>query len=254
MNREEFFTFIHNILGLVHSLITAVVACYLVPHYIADPLGVLSGPDYNILWNTIFFSICYFFVSSFFVIFLEPYTKKTPQYMLHHFVGLLTQITVLVSNRYINLSGACHFMEISTVLLCIRSILRDLHIKGKITIIVDIIFVISFIACRFTVPFYMFYNIVISVTQRYNDGVFMMALCLSSIMLVLNLVWVKEMAHMIKKHIFGTHIQKPFISSSKDLVTCNQQTNNQNQIEIQSNKKLSGTEKKTTDHKKGKNQ
>lgn len=204
MERGAFFTFIHNIIGLIHSVITAVVACYLLPYYISDPLGILPEPEYSLLWNTIFFSVCYFVVSLFFVICLEPYTKKTLQYTLHHCVGLLTQITVLVTNRYLNLSGAMHIMEVSTVLLCVRSIFRDLDIKGKISNVIDIVFVILFIFCRFTVPYYTFYYIVLSFMDRYDDGVFIMAFCLSIVMIVLNIVWFREMTGMIKKRFFGT--------------------------------------------------
>ena len=155
------YTNIHNIIGLIHSLITSIISCYLLPEYIRNPLGILSEPQLTILKSSIVISLFYFIISTFFIIFIEPYTKKTSQYLIHHTIGITTQSIVLATNQYTNILGACHFMEISTVFLCINSILRHFSIKGLFSNVNDMLFAISFLLCRFTIPYYIFICMII---------------------------------------------------------------------------------------------
>jgi hypothetical protein len=190
-------SWIHDIMSLIHCIVMTIISFYLYPSYIVAPLGNLSSPELHFLKKFMLFSMGYFSLSLFIIIFLEPFTKRSIQYIVHHILTLLIPGMVLLTHKYSNLSAGCYFIEISSIFLGLRSLLRRLNVKGIVFNVIEILFVLTFFVSRMTFPYYMTYHMIIGFFDHYTDLHFI-GLCLVAVIgNLLNLVWGYEILTMM---------------------------------------------------------
>ncbi len=192
MKRKRIIILVHDILGLIHSSVIALIACKFLSLYLADPLGSLSGPDYVILKNSMFFTIGYFILNFVFILFLEPYKKRIIRYAINHIISITIPFTLLLNQKFVNVIGSLSIMEISNMFFYIRSILWDLKIKRYDTTIMNIIYMGIYILCKLFVPYYMIYHLIRAYPIYMNGTMYMEMLSFLFAVIILNLLRFKK--------------------------------------------------------------
>jgi hypothetical protein len=195
---------IHNLLSLLHCIISTLVSIYLMPIYLSEPMGNMIGTNLIIFIYFMKLSISYFILSTIFILFLEPHTKKTIQYLGHHIMTISMPLITLKTQNFMNAMASCYIMECSTIFLTIRELLRYYKICNIYSQINEIIFVITFFLCRFTIPFYMCYYFY---TNYIHDLQYYFIVTITTLFHCLNFVWAKEIIGMIKRKYYRKNIK-----------------------------------------------
>jgi hypothetical protein len=187
----------HNSIGLIHSLITSIVSIYIIIGYFGGPINVSLDPTSNfMLLIAMMVSIVYFFVSTLLIVFFDPKNKKSNQLIFHHIGAYIGLWFAVHSQRYMPFYGMWYIMEISSIFLCYRHLSRDLNILRNKSLMFDLMFVIAYILSRFIVPIYVYIQLI--TTPNYTDHVYLINIIISTISILLNFVWLREIYGLIK--------------------------------------------------------
>lgn len=186
MKRKQIITLVHDILGFIHSGVISLIACQFLPLYLTNPSGSLTDTNYQILKNSMFFTIGYYVLNFMFILFLEPYKKRIIQNTIIDIMSISIPFILLLNQRFTNVIGSLSIMEFSTMILYLRSILWDLKIKNRM--IMDTLYMGCFILCRFVIPYYMIYCLVRSYPTHMNDTMYMEVLSFLFATLIVNLL------------------------------------------------------------------
>ncbi|VBB18343.1 hypothetical protein YASMINEVIRUS_806 [Yasminevirus sp. GU-2018] len=190
---------LHDVVSLVHSIFTSVVSLRFTSRYLFSPVDTqIDNTDVSLLQYCFYSSVCYFFFSTIMLVFVEPKSSKTPPVLLHHFLAYAWVVSGLHFKRYLAFYGMMYVMEISTVVLCLRGILRNLGVK-KFSFFVDLTFFTTFVLCRYTTPLFGYFNMCAKLMKDQTDPVVWMAVLGLTTSICLNSMWLYEMCHMIKR-------------------------------------------------------
>lgn len=199
MKRKRLIVFLYDLVGLIYSIIISCSAFYLLPQYFKNPLTSLSQSEYVIFQYSIFFSIGYCLISFLIYLFLE----SMPNRILNNIIRQISIITIFIitslTEKFFVIIGLLYFMKISSIFFYIRCILWDLRIKGKIVVIMDILFILSFVVFRFIMNCYILYRMTNSYSEYSHDNMFVPIMMIVIFAFVMNLLKLKRMHENIKK-------------------------------------------------------
>lgn len=193
----------HDFIGLIHSTITTIMSLYIITGYLGLPLdSVLDDTSHFALMSGMKVSTVYFALSTILTIFFEPWHKiKSTQIVLHHIAAFVAIFTSTYTQQYLPFYGMWYIMEISSIFLCLRTIVKNLEILKDKALMFDLMFIVAYIASRFIVPIYIYYQLV--TTPNFGNYCYIIIMILTTSSIGLNLMWLKEIYGMAKYKFFN---------------------------------------------------
>jgi len=190
---------IHNGMGLAHSLITSLMAIYIINGYLGMPLGTqLDSTSQSVLLFGMSTSLVYFLVSTI-IMLLEPKNRNRNALIFHHVIAYIAIITSFYTDRYMSFYGMWYIMEVSSIFLCVRDTARSVtEIKS---LLLDMIFVVSYILSRFPIPIYIYRQLVSMLLSNFHDVAFIVIITIATISLSLNTMWLYQIYKMIQRNL-----------------------------------------------------
>jgi len=202
MGSVDIISLIHDLISIVHSSITSVIAFYIIYGYFGGPLNIsLDETSSKMLYLAMLISLVYFTLSTIITVFFEPKTKKSSQMIFHHIIALIAIWSASITRRYMPFYGLWYIMEVSSIFLCFRTIARNLDILRDKAALFDLMFIVSYVSSRFIVPIYVYIQLIAS--PDFTDNAYLMVMFFSTTSIILNLIWLKELYGMIKYKFFG---------------------------------------------------
>lgn len=203
----NYISLFHDSVGLIHSLMMSVMSIYIISGYIGLPLDTeVDGTSHSVLIYGLIASMLYFTVSTILTVFFEPINTKSIQLMIHHILAYIAIYAALHTNRYMPFNGMWYIMEISSVFLCLRLIVRNLGILKDKAVLFDLMFIVAYVLSRFTIPIYVYIQLIVN--HNLNDPYYILIMVLTTISLILNMIWLVELYGMAKYKFFGGHSNK----------------------------------------------
>lgn len=202
MRSVDFISLIHEIISIVHSSITSVIAFYIIYGYFGGPLNISLDETYSkMLYLAMLISLVYFTLSTIIIVFFEQKNKKSNQMIFHHIIAFVAIWAASTTRRYMPFYGMWYIMEVSSIFLCFRTIARNLDVLRDKAVLFDLMFIVSYVSSRFIVPIYVYIQLILS--PDFSDSAYLVVILLSTISIILNLIWLKELYGMIKYKFFG---------------------------------------------------
>lgn len=188
---------IHNGLGLAHSLITSLMAIYIINGYLGMRLDApLDSTSHSVLMYGMSTSLVYFLLSTIIILF-EPKNKNRNALIFHHFIAYVALMTAFYTDRYMMFYGMWYIMEISSIFLCVRDTART--VTGNRSFLLDMMFVVSYILSRFPIPIYIYRQLMLMLRNNIYDVAFIAIITIATISFSLNIMWLYEIYKMIQR-------------------------------------------------------
>jgi len=190
---------IHNGMGLAHSLITSLMAIYIINGYLGMPLDTpLDSTSHSVLMYGMSTSLVYFLVSTIIMLF-EPKNKNRDALIFHHIVAYIAIITAFYTDRYMLFYGMWYIMEISSIFLCVRDTARS--VTGVKSFLLDMMFVVSYVLSRFPIPIYIYRQLIPMLFSNFNEVAFVVIITIATISFTLNTMWLYQIYKMIQRNL-----------------------------------------------------
>lgn len=201
MAKIDIVSLIHDLISLIHSSITSIIAFYIIYGYFGGPLNIsLDDTSITMFFIAMMVSLVYFTLSTILIVFFEQKNKKSNQMIFHHIIAFIAIWSASITRQYMPFYGMWYIMEISSIFLCFRTIARNLDVLRDKAVLFDVMFIMSYVLSRFIVPIYVYVQLILS--PDFNDIAYLIVIILSTISIILNLIWLKELYGMVKYKFF----------------------------------------------------